>query len=107
MTLDGSAEQTTAAKREGVGVEMCAKASGLAEWKTTIVLTRGRSILFEKFKISGFSLPPQPMLMKQRWHIVIVEVLRTSRLLVRIQQRKFSKLFGHVGFRDFRGRLKR
>ena len=84
MTLARSAEQTTAAEREGVGVEKFAMAGGLAEWKKTIALTQGRSILFEKFKISGFSLPPQPMLMKRRWHIVIVEVIRTSRLLVQI-----------------------
>ena len=58
MTPDGLAEQTTATKREGVGVEKFAKAGGLAEWKTTIVLTQLRSILFEEFQISGFSLPP-------------------------------------------------
>ena len=47
------------------------------------------------------------MLMKQRWHIVIVEVLRTSRLLVRIPQRKFSKLFGRLSFGEFSGRFNR
>ena len=41
MMPDGLAEQTTAAEREGVGVEKFALAGGLAEWKTTIVLTRG------------------------------------------------------------------
>ena len=41
MTPDGSAEQTTAAEREGVGVEKFATVGGLAEWRRTIALTWG------------------------------------------------------------------
>ena len=54
---DGLAEQTTAAEREGVGVEKFALVCGLAEWKTTIVLTRPTGS-----RPSWISLPPPPAL---------------------------------------------
>ena len=44
------AEQTTAAKREGEGLEKFAMAGRLAEWKKTIALTRGAEQLVRKVR---------------------------------------------------------
>ena len=65
-TLAVLSEQTTADERKGV--EKFATVGGLAEWKRTFALTRGRSNLFEKFEIS--------------WRIVILVVVRSRCLLV-------------------------
>ena len=58
MTPDGSAEQTTAAEREGVGVEKFATVGGLAEWRRTLALTRGAEQFVRKVRNSWVFAPP-------------------------------------------------
>ena len=58
MTPDGSAEKTTAAEREGVGVEKFATVGGLAEWRKTLALTRGAEQFVRKVRNSWVFAPP-------------------------------------------------
>ena len=58
MTPDGSVEQTTAAEREGVGVEKSATVGRLAEWRRTIALTRGAEQFVRKVRNFLVFVPP-------------------------------------------------
>ena len=64
----------------------------------------GRSILFEKFKIYGFSLPPKPMLMKRRRRLIII---RISRCWFESHKESFPKLFHCFIFVEFSGHFDR
>ena len=70
-------------------------------------LDTGAEQFVQKVQNSWVFAPPSSNVDAAAVHIIIVVVVRTRRFLVRIPQRKFSKLFGCFRFREFGGCFKR